>query len=215
MKIRWLITVVLLLATGCKPQQPESPVLKIKPLAGETIDSSTPVATPKIAPNASTTKADTRPSPSVNPSPKASPKPKTTPQKASSTKTDSRPSPSVNPTPKANPTPKTTTSTSEAVLTATNPKSQINLRSTPSTSSKRLGYGTVGERVQVIEQKAGADGYTWYKVRFPRLGTQGWIRKDFIKVTGKQPPSKPSAPSASSTPTPSNKPSPKNSNPKP
>jgi uncharacterized protein YgiM (DUF1202 family) len=96
---------------------------------------------------------------------------------------------------------------------ATNPKSQINLRSTPSTSSKRLGYGKVGERVQVVEQKAGADGYTWYKVRFPRSGTQGWIRKDFIKVTTTPSPSTLGIPSAS--PSPSNKPSPKNSKPTP
>jgi hypothetical protein len=206
MKIRWLMTVLLLLATGCKPQQPEPPVLKIKPLPPETIGSSTPVATPTIAPNASSTKADTLPSASVNPSPQVSPKPKTTPQKASSTKADSSPSASVNPSPKASPSPKTPTSTSEAVLTATNPKSRINLRATPSTSSKRLGYGTIGDRVQVIEQKTGTDGYTWYKVRFPRSGTQAWIRKDFIKVTGKQSPSKSGVPSASPTPTPSNKP---------
>jgi hypothetical protein len=50
-------------------------------------------------------------------------------------------------------------------------------------------------------------------VRFPRSGTQGWIRKDFIKVTAKQSPSKSGVPSAS--PTPSNKPTPKNTKPNP
>ena len=243
MKSHWLITVLLLLVTGCKPQQPEPLAIKVKPLPDESIGSSTPVTspttatnasstkadtrpspsgspTPKVsltakttAQNASSTKADTRPSPSNSPSPKISPTAKATSQNASSTKADTRPSPSGSPSPKASPTAKTTTSASEAVLTATNPKSQINFRSTPSTSSKRLGYGKVGERVQVIEQKAGADGSTWYKVRFPRSGTQGWIRKDFIKVTAKQSPSKSGVPSAS--PTPSNKPTPKNTKPNP
>ena len=183
MKSHWLITILLLLATGCKAQQPEPLAIKVKPLPDETIGSSTLVTLPKTASNASITKAATRSSPNTSPSPKASP------------------------------TAKTTTSASEAVLTATNPKSRINFRSTPSTSSKRLGYGTVGERVQVVEQKAGTDGSTWYKVRFPRSGTQGWIRKDFIKVTAKQSPSKSGVPSAS--PSSSNKPSPKNSKPTP
>lgn len=214
MKSHWLITVLLLLATGCKPQQSEPLAIKVKPLPQETIGSSTPVPPPKTATNTSSIKTDARSAPSGSPSPKMSPTPKTTAQKAASTKADARPSPSGSPSPKlsptatttsqnapktkadtrpspsgspspkASPTAKTTTSGSEAVLMATNPKSQINLRSTPSTSSKRLGYGKVGERVQVVEQKAGADGYTWYKVRFPRSGTQGWIRKDFIKKLG-------------------------------
>lgn len=239
MKSHWLITVLLLLVIGCKPQQPEPLAIKVKPLPDETIGSSTSVTSPTTSQNAYTTKADTRPSPSGSPiptakataqnasstkadtrpspsnssNPKVSPTTKTTSQNAPSTKADTRPSSSVSPSPKASPTAKTTTSASEAVLTATNPKSRINFRSAPSTSSKRLGYGTVGERVQVVEQKAGADGSTWYKVRFPRSGTQGWIRKDFIKVTAKQSPSKSGVPSAS--PSPSNKPTPKNTKPNP
>ncbi len=243
MKSHWLITVLLLVATGCKPQQSEPLAIKVKPLQEETIGSSTPVISATTATNTPSTKAETRSLPSGSLSPKVSPKSKTTSQTASSTKTDARslpsgsPSPRVSPkskttsqatsstktnplssptgspSPQASPTAKTTTSASEAVLTATNPKSQINFRSTPSTSSKRLGYGKVGERVQVIEQKAGADGYTWYKVRFPRSGAQGWIRKDFIKVTAKQPPSKSGVPAA--PPTPSNQPSPKNGKPNP
>ncbi|GAB4198660.1 MAG: hypothetical protein Fur006_48690 [Coleofasciculaceae cyanobacterium] len=94
-------------------------------------------------------------------------------------------------------------------MTATNPKSRINLRSSPSTTSKRLGYGTVGDRVQIIEQKKGTDGSTWYRVQFPRSGTQGWIRKDLVKVTQKQPPSKSGVPLAPTTPT--QTPSPKTS----
>jgi hypothetical protein len=79
--------------------------------------------------------------------------------------------------------PETTTTTQEttATLTASDPNSQINLRATPSTTGKRLGYGLLGDQVQVIDQTA-AEGYTWYKVRFPRSGAEGWIREDFVSV---------------------------------
>ncbi|MBD2016078.1 SH3 domain-containing protein [Microcoleus sp. FACHB-53] len=57
----------------------------------------------------------------------------------------------------------TAVTSSEAVLTASDPDSQIALRANPSESSKSLGYGLVGDRVQVIEQTT-TDDYTWYKV---------------------------------------------------
>lgn len=76
-----------------------------------------------------------------------------------------------------------TKSNSEAILTATNPSSQINLRATPSANGKRLGYGLVGDRVQVIT-KTTSEGYTWYKVGFPGSGAEGWIRGDFISIGG-------------------------------
>ena len=74
-----------------------------------------------------------------------------------------------------------TTATQEATLTASDPNSQINLRATPSTTGKLLGYGLISDRVQVLDQTA-AEGYTWYKVRFPRSGAEGWIREDFVRV---------------------------------
>jgi hypothetical protein len=77
--------------------------------------------------------------------------------------------------------PKPIIATQEATLTASDPNSQINLRATPSTTGKRLGYGLIGDRVQVIDQTA-AESYTWYKVRFPRSGAEGWIREDFVRV---------------------------------
>lgn len=97
------------------------------------------------------------------------------------------------------PRPQSTAAASEAVLTANDPNSQINLRATPSTTGKRQGYGLVGDGVQVIDQTT-SEGYTWYKVRFPRSGAQGWIRQDFISVgrTAQQPsPSTPTEPSTS------------------
>ncbi len=72
---------------------------------------------------------------------------------------------------------------SEVVLTADDPDSQINLRSTPTASGKRLGYGLVGDRVEVAD-KTTAEGYDWYKVRFPKSGAKGWIRGDFVSVDG-------------------------------
>jgi len=85
----------------------------------------------------------------------------------------------------------TSVDSSEAVLTATDPDSQINLRDTPSATGEELGYGVVGDRVQIIEQTT-TDGYTWHKVRFSRSGAVGWIRGDFVSVV-----------SASKTPQPS------------
>ena len=70
----------------------------------------------------------------------------------------------------------------EAVLTANDPDSQINLRDTPSATGKDLGYGVVGDRVQIIEQIS-TDGYTWHKVRFSRSGAVGWIRGDFVSAS--------------------------------
>jgi hypothetical protein len=78
-------------------------------------------------------------------------------------------------------TPELTTTAQEATLTASDPNSQINLRATPSTTGKLRGYGLNGDRVQVIDRTT-ANGYSWYKVQFPRSGAEGWIREDFVRV---------------------------------
>lgn len=67
-----------------------------------------------------------------------------------------------------------------AVLTAREPGSRINLREQPSTEGEAAQYGLDGDRVTVIDETKGADGYTWYKVRFPASGAIGWIRGDFV-----------------------------------
>jgi hypothetical protein len=69
----------------------------------------------------------------------------------------------------------------EGTLTAKDPKAQINLRSTASATSKLLGYGVVGDRVDIIAQKE-TEGYTWNLVKFPKSGTKAWIRGDFVKT---------------------------------
>jgi hypothetical protein len=92
--------------------------------------------------------------------------------------------PSFSPTPRL----QSTTSTLEAILTTNDTNAQVNVRATPSVTSKLLGYGRVGDRVIVIKQAASADGdrYTWYQVRFPNSGAIGWIREDFIRLRTSQ-----------------------------
>lgn len=132
--------------------------------------------------------------PEVSPPPPAdSPKPKASAPIARSTVVQDA-------LPTASPSPQSTTSTAEAILTRSDSNAQVNLRATPSVTSNRLGYGLVGDRVQVIQQAASADGdsYTWYQVRFPGSGTTGWIREDFVRIRTSQIPSESSTPTQSS-----------------
>jgi hypothetical protein len=87
------------------------------------------------------------------------------------------------------------TATRPAQLVATHPKSQINLRKTPSASAPRLGYGLPGDRVEIVRDRKGDDGLTWFYVRFQRSGAVGWIRSDFVQVSASD--SNPSPPVAS------------------
>jgi Bacterial SH3 domain len=72
----------------------------------------------------------------------------------------------------------------DAILQATDPQAQINLRAAPDPNARSLGYGLVGDRVEILEQVPGANDYTWYRVRFYVSGAVGWIRNDFIQVEG-------------------------------
>lgn len=62
------------------------------------------------------------------------------------------------------------------------PGSQINLRSQPSTSAASPSYGIPGDRVTILDETRGADGYTWYYVEFPQSRARGWIRGDLVQV---------------------------------
>ncbi|MDX2097684.1 MAG: SH3 domain-containing protein [Leptolyngbyaceae cyanobacterium bins.59] len=70
----------------------------------------------------------------------------------------------------------------EGILRADDVKAQINLRESTSTTSRIMGYGVVGDRVEILEQASGADGFVWYRVKFPKSGSVGWIRGTFIRV---------------------------------
>ncbi len=59
--------------------------------------------------------------------------------------------------------------------------SRVTLRSGPSTQTQSLGYGLVGQDVDVLESFFNRnDGYTWNKVYFYESGAIGWMRGDFI-----------------------------------
>ena len=62
------------------------------------------------------------------------------------------------------------------------PGSRVNVREAPSTNAPSPHFGLVGDRVTILDQITGRDGYTWYYVEFPSSGAQGWIRGDFIQV---------------------------------
>ncbi len=81
----------------------------------------------------------------------------------------------------------------EAVLTGADPDSRINLRKTPNTNGKYLGYGLVGDRVEVTEQTTGTDGDTWYKVHFPQSDARGWIHVKFVNVVSTDETSQPTS----------------------
>ena len=67
-----------------------------------------------------------------------------------------------------------------AVLVGQATGSRVNVRSAPSTRADSPHYALVGDRVEVLRQTEGADGYTWFYVEF-RSGATGWVRGDFIQ----------------------------------
>lgn len=76
-----------------------------------------------------------------------------------------------------------------ARLTARESGSQINLREGPGTEYKSLGYGLVGDFVNIMTIDApevtyseDGNGYLWRIVQFPKSGAKGWIRGDFLNM---------------------------------
>lgn len=70
-----------------------------------------------------------------------------------------------------------------AQLMSSEPGSRINLRSGPSTNTAAKGYGFMGDPVQLLRSTQGGDGL-WYYVKFDKSGAEGWIRSDFVNLTG-------------------------------
>lgn len=68
-----------------------------------------------------------------------------------------------------------------ARLTSRSPNSAINVRTAPTTQAAAPSYGIAGDRVEILSQTRGSDGYTWYRVRFVVSGLQGWVRGDFVR----------------------------------
>jgi hypothetical protein len=67
-----------------------------------------------------------------------------------------------------------------AKLTSSDPGSAINIRAGVGTSAEILHLGYAGDRVEILNQVSGGDGYRWYNIRFPQSGATGWVRGDFI-----------------------------------
>jgi hypothetical protein len=69
---------------------------------------------------------------------------------------------------------------SPAVLVGQETGSRVNVRSAPSREANSPSYGLVGDRVEILRQTEGSDGYTWYYIEF-RSGARGWVRGDFVR----------------------------------
>jgi hypothetical protein len=69
---------------------------------------------------------------------------------------------------------------SMARLISSEPGSAINIRAGVGTSAEVLHLGYGGDRVEVLNQVSGGDGFRWYNIRFPQSGATGWVRGDFI-----------------------------------
>ncbi|MEB3882196.1 SH3 domain-containing protein [Lyngbya sp. CCY1209] len=65
-------------------------------------------------------------------------------------------------------------------LTSDDYGSQINIRSGPGTGYSSPHYGYDDDRVEIINDTIGDDGYTWYYIEFYGSGARGWVRGDFI-----------------------------------
>ncbi len=77
-------------------------------------------------------------------------------------------------------------------LRATSPGARINVRSGPGTQYSSPHYGVAGDRVVVLRGNSvdgNVDGFAiardrngdqWVKVKFPKSGAQGWIRRDLL-----------------------------------
>ena len=61
------------------------------------------------------------------------------------------------------------------------PGHTVNVRSFPSTQSPILYAAKNGDKVKILQQKRGDDGYTWFQVESQDSGNQGWIRSDLLK----------------------------------
>jgi uncharacterized protein YgiM (DUF1202 family) len=77
----------------------------------------------------------------------------------------------------------TTGTPRSAVLDTKDAGSRVNVRSKPSTDASAAHYGVDGDRVKVLNEAPGNDGYTWYYIKFEESGAEGWVRGDLINLT--------------------------------
>ncbi|MEY3297409.1 MAG: hypothetical protein RLZZ597_669 [Cyanobacteriota bacterium] len=72
-------------------------------------------------------------------------------------------------------------------LTGQTPGAQINLRSQPTTLSPILGSGAAGDEVLLLRLAEGEGGHTWYYAQYTGAEREGWVRGDFVDVSGATP----------------------------
>ena len=60
--------------------------------------------------------------------------------------------------------------------------SHINVRTGPGTHYSARHYGLPGDRVIVLNEAHGRDGYRWWYLQFKNSGAKGWIREDFVAI---------------------------------
>ena len=100
----------------------------------------------------------------------------TTPSKSPQVSSEANFSQSANVKPSSN-------SPNEGVLVAKDSKAQINVRTGPSLNFESHHYGLVGDKVLIIGSTQSDDGSTWYQIKFPTSGANGWVREDFLQAT--------------------------------
>jgi len=84
--------------------------------------------------------------------------------------------------PESSSTPSLSQSSKEGVLVAQDSKTQINVRAGAGLNFPSRHYGVVGDKVIIMSSVRGEDGSTWYQIKFPISGADGWVRNDFIQV---------------------------------
>ncbi len=80
----------------------------------------------------------------------------------------------------------------QATLKAQERGARINIREGAGLNSRVLHYGIAGDRVMLLRETANGDperlairtdtqGYSWYRVGFPKTRATGWVRSDFFE----------------------------------
>ncbi|WP_052050939.1 SH3 domain-containing protein [Leptolyngbya sp. KIOST-1] len=61
---------------------------------------------------------------------------------------------------------------------------RINLRSQPTTQATAQGQGQGGDVVTLLRLAEGEGGFSWYYVKFVQSEAEGWVRGDFVDISG-------------------------------
>lgn len=156
---------------------------------------------PATAPSASTPEQPATVPPASTPEQPATAPPASTPEQpvaAPPASTPEQPSPDTTTPPVGKPLDAPPVPTSlMAVVVAKDPDVAINVRSQPSTESDAVLAIKPGQKAEVLKQIQGKDTYTWYKLKFAKTESEGWMRGDFVQVQSAPPSDQSAQPPAS------------------